>query len=154
MCGSPNGIRRNRSFLVSNPKSRPGKSLGTGRELNPHRLKLNLQQKNSEDALEDHHQQQYINNDDDDEPADISTELIEGFLINHPKLFARLVEQFNLDDFESGNEVAEDANGRTKRRVSVFNNVYQKCRIQKRREKNLCLYLANLYQNLKGFHGL
>lgn len=43
---------------------------------------------------------------------------------------------------------------RSKRRISVFKNVYHQCRIQKRKERNLCLYLANLYQNLKGFHGL
>ena len=43
---------------------------------------------------------------------------------------------------------------RERRRISVLKNFYQQCRIQKRKGKDLCLYLANLYQNVKGFHGI
>lgn len=43
---------------------------------------------------------------------------------------------------------------RERRRISVFRNIYRQCRVQKRMEKNFCLYLANLYQNVKGYHGI
>ena len=43
---------------------------------------------------------------------------------------------------------------RYRRRNSVFKNIYQQCRLQKRKEKDYCLHVANLYQNVKGFHGL
>jgi hypothetical protein len=43
---------------------------------------------------------------------------------------------------------------RERRRVSVFRNIYRQCRVTKRMEKNFCLYLANLYQNVKGYHGI
>lgn len=87
----------------------------------------------------------------DDEDSDIQTDLLDSFLTNHPRVVAQLLTR--LDMLESKNDISK-TNDRSKRRVSVFNNVYHQCRIQKRKEKNLCLYLANLYQNLKGFHGL
>jgi len=43
---------------------------------------------------------------------------------------------------------------RERRRLTIFKNIYHQCRIQKRKDRELCLYLANLYQNLKGFHGI
>jgi hypothetical protein len=43
---------------------------------------------------------------------------------------------------------------RDRRRISVYKNIYNHCRVQKRKEKNYCLYLANLYHNVKGFHGI
>ncbi|CAF0740548.1 unnamed protein product [Brachionus calyciflorus] len=60
-----------------------------------------------------------------------------------------------LNDVEASDNLdIEPVMNRDRRRLSVFKNVYQKCRIQKRKEKTLCLYLANLYHNVKGFHGL
>jgi hypothetical protein len=47
----------------------------------------------------------------------------------------------------------ENENVRMKRRLNVFMNVYNKCRLEKGKEKDYCLYLANLYQTVKGFHG-
>jgi hypothetical protein len=57
-----------------------------------------------------------------------------------------------LNDFMSKNNINEFA--RERRRLTIFKNIYHQCRIQKRKDRELCLYLANLYQNLKGFHGL
>jgi 5'-deoxynucleotidase YfbR-like HD superfamily hydrolase len=87
----------------------------------------------------------------------IEAKLINEIFSNDPYLLIRLLSKIEKQQQEknlnSDNDVAE-LNQRGKRRVSVFNNIYHQCRIQKRKEKNLCLYLANLYQNLKGFHGL
>lgn len=60
----------------------------------------------------------------------------------------------NLQQDGQNKKLDEQNLSRDRRRLSVFKDVYQRCRIQKRKEKTLCLYLANLYQNLKGFHGL
>lgn len=88
-------------------------------------------------------------------------DLLDSYLLSHPKLLLRLlVEQhegrLGVDEqqYEDNDNINDSINSRGKRRISVFNSIYQQCRIQKRREKNVCLYLANLYQNLKGFHGL
>lgn len=101
-------------------------------------------------------QSDLITSDDDESGFENENDLIESFLANHPRLVAQLAARLDASD---SNDSAESSNvsmtnERSKRRVSVFNNVYHRCRIQKRKEKNLCLYLANLYQNLKGFHGL
>jgi hypothetical protein len=93
-------------------------------------------------------------------------------LINkHPEIFEKLVDKDLSDliklneldsaaisDLKSLNSSPEDDSNekhiRQRRRISVLKNVYQQCRVQKRKGKDLCLYLANLYQNVKGFHGL
>ena len=54
----------------------------------------------------------------------------------------------------SSNEIAKKSDQMGKRRLSVFNNVYLQCRIENKNGKEFCLYLANLYHNLKGFHGI
>ena len=62
-----------------------------------------------------------------------------------------------LDDIftvlKSNEMKRSNENGRMKRRLNVFMNVYNKCRLEKGKEKDYCLYLANLYQTVKGFHG-
>lgn len=87
----------------------------------------------------------------------IEAKLINEIFSNDPYLLIRLLSKIEKQqqekNYNSDNDV-DELNQRGKRRVSVFNNIYHQCRIQKRKEKNLCLYLANLYQNLKGFHGL
>ena len=40
---------------------------------------------------------------------------------------------------------------RPKRRLNVFMGIYNKCRLEKNGDKDFCLYLANLYQSVKGF---
>ena len=80
------------------------------------------------------------------------------------KGYPELVDLFlnNLSDMYNMQNDNKDKNdthpvkvfSRERRRLSVFKNIYQQCRIQKRKGKDLCLYLANLYQNVKGFHGL
>ncbi|RNA43738.1 hypothetical protein BpHYR1_022704 [Brachionus plicatilis] len=81
-------------------------------------------------------------------------ELLE-MIKNHPpnKSFNHF-DYKNLDRNSLDQDLNENHLSRDRRRLSVFKNIYQRCRIQKRKEKTLCLYLANLYQNLKGFHGL
>jgi hypothetical protein len=56
----------------------------------------------------------------------------------------------NNNNYESNNR----GFNRERRRLNVFKNIYQKCRVQKRKEKDVCLMLATMYQNVKGFHGL
>ena len=100
-------------------------------------------------------QSDLITSDDDESGSENENDLIESFLANHPRLAAQLAARLEASDSsDSAESNVSMTNERSKRRVSVFNNVYHRCRIQKRKEKNLCLYLANLYQNLKGFHGL
>lgn len=100
-------------------------------------------------------QSDLITSDEDESGSETENDLIESFLANHPRLVAQLAAHLEASDSsDSAESNVSITNERSKRRVSVFNNVYHRCRIQKRKEKNLCLYLANLYQNLKGFHGL
>ena len=79
-------------------------------------------------------------------------------LLSHPKLFKDLLEKESkgVDASEPSSNELDNTNGfmRNRRRISIFKNVYHNCRIQKRKEKTFCLYLANLYHNVKGFHGL
>lgn len=73
-------------------------------------------------------------------------------------LFNKLMNALQESNLETTSTTADNEPvfefNRQRRRISVFRNVYHQCRIQKRKEKNLCLYLATLYQNVKGFHGL
>jgi hypothetical protein len=66
-------------------------------------------------------------------------------------------ESFKVDapmDYELENSIEKSENlGRPKRRLGVFIDIYNRCRIQNRKEKEFCLYLANLYQSVKGIHG-
>lgn len=74
---------------------------------------------------------------------------------NHPP--NKNFNHFNFKNLHKNDVDYEDPEqnlSRDRRRLSVFKDIYQRCRIQKRKEKTLCLYLANLYQNIKGFHGL
>ena len=72
------------------------------------------------------------------------------------------VEQLGGPRYDASSEEVESEGewtapgpfNRERRRDAVFKNIYQRCRIQKRKEKDLCLYLAYLYQNVKGIHAL
>ena len=99
---------------------------------------------------------------------------LKKLLNKNPELFEKLVDKdltnlirlneldsADVTDLKSLNSLPEDdadnfneKYARQRRRISVLKNVYQQCRVQKRKGKDLCLYLANLYQNVKGFHGL
>jgi hypothetical protein len=93
---------------------------------------------------------------------------LEALIEKYPSLAIRVfanelekaeTEQQNMQnvDYNGDNENNRSMDrpfSRERRRLSVFKNIYQKCRIQKRKDKDMCLYLANLYQNVKGFHGL
>ena len=70
--------------------------------------------------------------------------------------YGELAEMFNSkNNFDSDGIYSNEKLSRERRRNSVLKNVYTKCRgDQKRKSKDFCLYLANLYQNVKGFHGL
>jgi hypothetical protein len=105
----------------------------------------------------------------EDEVVQFLEILIEKYPSVAVKVFANELEkaeheQQNMQSINSGAEaaaaVAAEADGNTRsfsrerRRLSVFKNIYQQCRIHKRKDKDMCMYLANLYQNVKGFHGL
>ena len=110
----------------------------------------------------------YNEQDESSQQELLDEKIINEMIINNPYLLVRLLSKIEkeqsgerLDNDEDDGDKSNDVEDlfqqlpqRGKRRVSVFNNIYHQCRIQKRKEKNLCLYLANLYQNLKGFHGL
>lgn len=74
-------------------------------------------------------------------------------LMNNPKVLGELLAA-EYQERQPSSDANSNHLSRDRRRISVFKNIYNQCRIQKRKEKNFCLYLANLYQNVKGFHGL
>lgn len=86
------------------------------------------------------------------------------FLEENPQFFLELINREDEEEDEtasiSNNVQEQDVNNkvdhltRNRRRLSVFKNIYHQCRITKRREKDYCLQIANLYQNVKGFHGI
>lgn len=93
-----------------------------------------------------------------DEQSDLSSDanidselddLIAKYIVTKFRLEQELDRQTDGVKSEGGDHLVRD-----RRRINVFKNIYNQCRIQKRKEKNFCLYLANLYQNVKGFHGI
>jgi len=76
------------------------------------------------------------------------------FLEENPEFLIQFLNSQNNENSEFETKTDDDQVIRYRRRNSVFKNIYQQCRLQKRKEKNYCLQVANLYQNVKGFHGL
>lgn len=84
------------------------------------------------------------------------------FLEENPQFllaFLRRQKETHSNDDAPNHEEAQEVNtdeqlSRNRRRLSVFKNIYHQCRIQKRKEKDYCLQIANLYQNVKGYHGI
>ena len=91
-----------------------------------------------------------------------SAQFYQYLIEKYPNLMMKLYEEgykgakTNTNNMQQLEESSDNSKtfSRERRRLNVFKNIYQQCRIQKRKEKDLCLYLANLYQNVKGFHGL
>ena len=85
------------------------------------------------------------------------------FLVEkHPHLLMKLFDNIKSSQNMQQQPSVEESSGsnnemgfnRERRRLNVFKNIYSQCRVQKRKGKDLCLYLANLYQNVKGLHGI
>jgi len=77
------------------------------------------------------------------------------YLEENPEFLIEFLQAENNEKHnDSQSENSDDHLTRNRRRLSVFKNIYHQCRIQKRKEKDFCLQIANLYQNVKGFHGI
>jgi hypothetical protein len=92
----------------------------------------------------------------DDEVVDaaVTAQIVRTILEKYPALAAKVFEQELTAREQSTSEEHDQSFNRERRRLSVFKNIYNQCRITKRKDKDMCMYLANLYQNVKGFHGL
>ena len=105
----------------------------------------------------------------DSEPASEHLDDLESLLRlsieRSPALQAKLSDKnlknlFGADNYQSSDrdEIEHDADERgiyrERRRLNVFKNIYHKCRIQKKNDRDKCFMLASMYQSVKGFHGL
>jgi hypothetical protein len=68
------------------------------------------------------------------------------FIEENPEFLQKYLQ--NQEDYDGG-ELKRD-----RRRISVFKNIYHQCRVENKKDKDYCLQIANLYQNVKGFHGI
>ena len=73
------------------------------------------------------------------------------FLEENPEFLHKYLQEVEYGDQHENNDHKLN---RERRRISVFKKIYHQCRVENKRDKEYCLQMANLYQNVKGFHGI